>query len=83
MSKIDWYVYMVVCSDNSFYIGISNNVLKRINTHNAGKGARYTRCRRPVKVVYTEGPFTKSDACKREHFYKSFSRKQKLSLISI
>ena len=80
--KTEWFVYIVLCKDNTLYTGISNNIIKRVHKHNIGKGARYTRTRRPVKLVYTEGPFTKSGACKKEILYKSYSKKKKLSLIT-
>jgi len=75
-----WYVYLVQCSDSTLYCGISNNVPKRVSCHNSGKGARYTKTRRPVKLLYTEECGTKSSALKREYVIKQKSRKQKLSL---
>ena len=50
----NWYVYIVLCSDNTYYTGISNNVDKRIIAHNNKKGAKYTKSRLPVKLVYTK-----------------------------
>jgi putative endonuclease len=76
-----WSVYLVQCSDSTLYCGISNDVLKRVACHNSGKGARYTKTRRPVKLLYTEECGTKSDALKREYIIKQMSRKQKLSLV--
>ena len=72
---------MVQCSDGTLYTGWTNDLKKRLKTHNAGKGARYTRGRLPVKLVYYEVFATKSEAMKREAQIKKLSRKQKLSFI--
>ena len=78
----DWHVYIVCCVDNTLYTGISNNVERRVKEHNAGtRGARYTRTRRPVRLLFTEGPMTQSDALRREHLLKSKTRAEKLTLI--
>jgi len=76
------FVYIVRCSDNSLYTGYTNNIEARINKHNAGKGAKYTKIRRPVQLVYQEMFDTKSEALKREYEIKTFSRQKKLKLIS-
>lgn len=73
--------YIVQCSDGTFYCGYSNDVSKRVDTHNKGKGAKYTKTRLPVKLVYTECFETKSEAMKREYQIKQFTRKQKYDLI--
>jgi len=73
--------YIVQCSDGSLYTGYTNNVAKRVKKHNAGIGARYTKTRRPVCLVYTETFKTKSRAMKREAAIKKLSRKKKLVLI--
>lgn len=75
------YTYMVQCSDGTLYIGWTNDLKKRLEKHNAGKGARYTRGRLPVKLVYYEVFATKSEAMKREAQIKKLSRKQKLLFI--
>ncbi len=75
-----WSVYLVQCSDETYYCGISNDVLKRIATHNAGKGARYTKTRRPVTLKYIEEVGTMGQALKREREVKSYSRKKKEAL---
>lgn len=75
------YVYIVRCSDNTLYTGWSTDVDRRVKTHNAGKGARYTKKRRPVILVYKETLSCKSDALRREREIKSFSRKEKIQLI--
>jgi putative endonuclease len=74
--------YIVECRDGELYCGYSNNVEKRVDTHNNGSGgAKYTRSRRPVKLVYTECFDTKSEAMKREYQIKQLTRQQKLKLI--
>lgn len=75
------YTYMVQCSDGALYTGWTNDLKKRLEKHNAGKGARYTRGRLPVKLVYYEVFATKSEAMKREAQIKKLSRKQKLLFI--
>lgn len=75
------YTYMVQCSDGTLYTGWTNDLKKHLEKHNAGKGARYTRGRLPVKLVYYEVFATKSEAMKREAQIKKLSRKQKLLFI--
>lgn len=75
------FVYIVRCSDNSLYTGYTNNIEVRINKHNAGKGAKYTKTRRPVVLVYQEMYETKSEALRREYEIKTFTRQRKLKLI--
>ncbi|HJG07096.1 MAG TPA: GIY-YIG nuclease family protein [Megamonas hypermegale] len=75
------YTYILKCSDNTLYTGWTNNLAKRIKTHNAGKGARYTRGRLPVKLLYYEIFSTKQEAQRREVQIKKLSRQEKLSLI--
>ena len=75
-----YYVYMVVCSDMTVYTGYTNDIEKRVATHNKGKGAKYTKTRLPVKLVYKEEFDTKSDAMKREYQIKQLNRKEKLNL---
>ena len=78
----DWYVYILECSDNTLYTGITNNIEKRIEQHNHGlDGAKYTRARRPVKCVYKEVQKNRSEATKREIFIKKLSRAEKLKFI--
>ncbi len=80
----NWYCYILLCNDSngSYYIGITNNVQKRLEKHNNGKASKYTRGRLPVKLIYTEMCATKSDALKREYVIKQLSRKQKEDLVS-
>ena len=77
-----WFVYVVRCRDGSLYTGISTDVEARVARHNAGDGARYTRARRPVQLLYVERKRTQSTALRREAFIKSLSRPQKLGLIA-
>jgi len=75
-----WYVYIVECfTDKSFYTGITNNLEKRIATHNAGKGAKYTKGRLPVKLIKSFEVLDKSAALKMEYKIKQLSRAEKLS----
>ena len=75
------YTYILECSDGSFYTGWANNLEKRINCHNKGKGAKYTRGRLPLKLVYFEEFIEKRDAQKREYVIKHLTRNDKLNLI--
>lgn len=78
-----WFVYLVRCNDASLYTGIAKDVERRIDEHNGtGKlGAKYTRARRPVELVYQESHLTRSDATKRESEIKNYSKQEKEILI--
>lgn len=76
------YVYILKCNDNTLYTGWTTNLEKRVTTHNAGRGAKYTRCRLPVEIAYFEEFLDKSSALKRENEIKKLSRKEKLLLIN-
>lgn len=76
------YVYILECSDNTLYTGWTNNLEKRVDTHSKGKGAKYTRARLPVKLVYYEEYKDKISAQKREYQIKQLSRAEKLNLIN-
>ncbi|MDP1829613.1 MAG: GIY-YIG nuclease family protein [Archangium sp.] len=76
-----WHVYMVRCVDDSLYTGCTNDLARRVAAHNAGKGARYTRSRRPVKVVWSVRVKDKSAALSREAKLKQLSRAEKLLLV--
>lgn len=76
------YTYILKCSDNSLYTGWTNNLEHRIQDHNTGKGAKFTKGRGPVELVYSESFKTKEEAMKREYAIKKMSRSQKLELIS-
>jgi putative endonuclease len=75
------YIYILKCADNTLYTGYTNNLEKRIKVHNSGKGAKYTKCRLPVELVYFEQYETKSEAMKREYAIKQLTKKEKLQLI--
>lgn len=77
-----WLVYILECSDGSLYTGITNDIEKRIKQHNEGKGAKYTRGRRPVNMLVSFSFETKSIALKEEYRIKQLTRKQKLNLIN-
>ncbi len=74
---MDWYVYMLLCGDNTLYTGMTDNVERRLATHRAGKGARYTRGRGPLELVYTERLPDRSSALKREAALKRLTRREK------
>ncbi len=77
---MNWFCYLLHCADNTLYCGITNDLDKRLAAHNAGEGAKYTRGRIPVKLMYHEPCTDKSSALKRERQIKSLSRTKKLLL---
>ncbi len=78
-----WFIYILRCADNSLYTGITLDVSKRLDQHNGinKNGAKYTKARRPVQLVYQETSHSRSDASKREHAIKSLKKSEKESLI--
>lgn len=76
------YTYILECKDGTYYTGWTNNLEKRMKEHNEGKGAKYTKVRRPVKLVYFETFESKIDAMKREYAIKQMKRSEKIKLIS-
>ncbi len=76
-----YYCYIVECADGTYYTGWSTDPARRAKAHNSGKGARYTRTRRPVRLVYTEAQPDKSTALKRERAIKTMTRQQKEKLV--
>ncbi len=78
----DWFVYVVECADETLYAGVTNDAEARVATHNQGTGAKYTRTRRPVELVYLERVGLRGDALKREHEIKRMSAGEKRRLIS-
>lgn len=74
------YTYILKCKDETLYTGWTNDIKKRLKAHNTGKGAKYTKTRRPVELVYLERFETKEEAMRREYAIKQMSRKQKLEL---
>jgi len=80
--ETNWFVYVVRCKDASLYTGVTTNPEKRVKAHNGAKaGAKYTKVRRPVELVYTEVGFNRSDAHKREAVIKKLSKAAKEDLI--
>jgi putative endonuclease len=79
---IPWFVYIVRCKDKSLYIGITPNIKARLEKHNQGLGARYTKGRLPVKLVYTEKIADKSAALRREIELKKWRKEKKEELIA-
>ena len=75
------YTYILKCKDGTFYTGWTNNLEKRLKDHNEGKGAKYTKARGPVELVYYEAFLTKEEAMSREYAIKQMSRKEKEELI--
>lgn len=76
----NWCLYILECKDGSLYTGITNDLEKRIEKHEEGTGAKYTRGRGPFRLIYTEHCQDRSVASKRELYVKSLSREQKLAL---
>jgi putative endonuclease len=81
---MEWYMYVILCFDNSFYCGITTNLQKRLKQHNGiiKGGAKYTRSRRPCKYIYKEAAQNRSDASKKEAAFKKLNRKQKEKYIN-
>ena len=76
-----WYLYILRCKDGTLYTGITTDVEKRLEAHRSGRGAKYTRGRAPLELVYRETCGSHSDALKREHQIKALSREDKQKLI--
>ena len=77
------YTYMVKCADGTLYTGWTNCLEKRLKAHNGGRnGAKYTKTKRPVSLVYYEGFFTKEEAMQRDYQIKQLTRERKLELIN-
>ncbi len=77
----EYTVYILRCGDGTLYTGCTNDLARRVETHSAGKGAKYTRARLPVELVYSEPAADKSAALRREAAIKALSRREKLALI--
>lgn len=76
-----WHVYIVRCADDTLYTGVAVDVAARVAQHNAGTGAKYTRARAPVTLVWSSRTRSRSAACKREYAIKQLSRARKEQLI--
>ena len=78
-----WFLYVVRCKDNTFYTGITTDITRRLNEHNSSKqGAKYTKTRRPVKLVYWTSFKNRSEAQKAEYRFKKLNRTQKEKIIN-
>ena len=77
-----YYTYVLKCKDESLYCGYTDNLIRRVQCHNDGKGAKYTRAHRPCELVYYEEYDTKSEAMSREYAIKHMTRKEKEQLIA-
>lgn len=82
MSDVDWYIYILRCADRSLYTGIAKDVAGRVIQHNKGRGAKYTRARLPVELVYTERARDRGSALRREHEIKRLRSTGKRRLIA-
>ena len=80
-TDVAWFIYMLRCADDSLYTGITTDVSRRCDQHNAGTASRYTRSRLPIRLVYEEVLTSRSLALKREAAMKALSRMEKESLI--
>lgn len=76
-----WWVYIIQCKDNTLYTGCTNNLFQRFQAHSEGRGAKYTRGRAPLELVYTEECANRSAALIREAMVKKCSKKEKIQLI--
>jgi putative endonuclease len=79
---VTWLVYIILCSDDSLYTGITTDIARRFNQHARGQGAKYFRCRQPKQLIFIETGHDRSSATKREIFIKKLSRLNKLQLIN-
>ena len=79
--RVSYFTYIVECADGTFYTGYTDDPEKRVRIHNSGKGAKYTRSRLPVKLIYSEEFETKNEAMSREYAIKRLSRSQKEKLV--
>ncbi len=77
-----WLVYILRCADATLYTGITTDLDRRLEAHNLGRGAKYTRARLPVELIYREGAASRSEASRREAEIKRLSRREKISLIA-
>ena len=81
--SMSWVCYLLECADQTLYCGITNDLTKRLAAHNAGEGAKYTRGRTPLRLLYQEPCADKSSALKRELEIKAMSRAEKLALCGV
>jgi putative endonuclease len=81
VGPMSWKVYLLKCSDNSLYCGISNDIETRVSKHNSGIGAKYTRSRLPVELIAVSRDLTKNEALKLEHYIKQLQPCEKVSVL--
>jgi putative endonuclease len=82
MNEIRWFVYILRCADQTLYTGITNDIERRLSEHNRGVGAKYTRGRTPVELVFVESTANRSEALRRENAIKRMKLAQKQKIIS-
>jgi putative endonuclease len=82
VNNSEWYVYVVRCADDTLYCGVTTDLRRRIDQHNSGKGAKYTRSRRPVSLEWWDKCEGMGDAYRREYRIKRLPRREKLEMIS-
>ena len=80
--KAEWSLYIAECTDGTYYTGIAKDVEKRVETHNSGKGSKYTAAHGPVKLIFQEPQGNYSTALRREYQVKTLSKKRKISFIA-
>ena len=78
-----YYLYIILCADNTLYTGITNDLFNRMKVHEEGKGSKYVRSRLPIKIIHTEEFVDKSSACKREAEIKTWPRAKKIKLLKL
>lgn len=78
-----WFIYILLCSDGSFYTGSSKNPDVRFSDHKKGKGGKYTRSHKPIKIIYTERLESKPAALRRESQIKSWNRQKKIKILNL
>lgn len=78
-----YYIYILLCRDNSLYTGFTTNLEQRLKDHNEGKGSKYVRSKLPVRLVYSEEYSSKSEALKREWQIKGWERSKKISILKL
>ncbi len=82
INQKNWFVYILKCADDTLYTGCTNDVSARLKAHNQGKGAKYTKGRTPVKLIYVGEKLSHSQALQREYEIKQLTRQEKLMLIA-
>ena len=78
----EYYVYILLTENNTFYCGYTDDINKRFDAHKSGKGAKYTRANKPIKIIYQKAFKTKSEAMKEEYRIKQLTKEEKIALIN-